>query len=169
VWSITTCDEAKRRIIEPGTPPAAKLFDTIEAFCRAGISCGVNIDPIIPLVTDSDNDLDAIIENCRVAGVKHAFGMIMRLRTDIWDRMKMLFRLLELPDAPSKYREIYGFEEPIGPAYISAKRHYSEKVSTRLRRRIIDSGIHCGFPDSMNESQLNKSASGQMSMTEYMR
>jgi len=33
VWSITTCNERIRRLIEPGTPPASSMFRTIE-ICR---------------------------------------------------------------------------------------------------------------------------------------
>ncbi|MCD6037536.1 MAG: hypothetical protein K0S67_1424 [Nitrososphaeraceae archaeon] len=49
VWSITTCDEKIRRVIEPGTPPASSMFEVIKEFTDSGICCGVNIDPIIPL------------------------------------------------------------------------------------------------------------------------
>ena len=53
VWSITTCNENIRRIVEPGTPPASAMFKVIKRFSDAGIRCAVNIDPIIPLITDS--------------------------------------------------------------------------------------------------------------------
>ena len=52
VWSITTCDEKVRRVIEPGTPPAHSMFKVIKKFADAGVCCGVNIDPIIPFITD---------------------------------------------------------------------------------------------------------------------
>src|SRR6266567_3558205 len=32
VWSITTCDEKIRRLIEPGTPPAYSMFKVIKKF-----------------------------------------------------------------------------------------------------------------------------------------
>lgn len=168
VWSVTTCDEAKKRLIEPGTPPASKLFDTIERFSKAGVSCGVNIDPIIPLITDSCPDLDAIIEKCRNAGIKYALGSVMHLRSDIWDRMKMLFQLLELPDAVPKYKEIYGFEEPLSSLYVYPNLRYSEKIMRHLNRRFVDNGILNGFPDFMEEAKLIKSVPGQMTMTEYL-
>jgi DNA repair photolyase len=49
IWSITTCDEKIRRVIEPGTPPASSMFGVIKEFTDSGICCGVNIDPIICL------------------------------------------------------------------------------------------------------------------------
>ncbi|MCI0563151.1 MAG: radical SAM protein, partial [Nitrososphaera sp.] len=45
VWSITSCNEKVRRVVEPGTPPADKIFATIKKFTEAGVRCGVNVDP----------------------------------------------------------------------------------------------------------------------------
>jgi DNA repair photolyase len=53
VRSITTCDEKIRRIIEPGTPPSSTIFNVIRKFIDEGVRCVVNIDPILPLITDS--------------------------------------------------------------------------------------------------------------------
>ena len=46
IWSITTCNEKIKRIIEPGTSPADKMFQVIEMFRKSGVLCAVNIDPI---------------------------------------------------------------------------------------------------------------------------
>src|SRR5215218_6870219 len=37
VWSVTTCDEKIRRIVEPGTPPASRIFKVIKKFAEAGL------------------------------------------------------------------------------------------------------------------------------------
>lgn len=71
VWSITTCDENIRRLIEPGTPPADVIFGAIRKFVDAGVCCAVNIDPILPLITDSGAHLDKIIAGCSNNGVRH--------------------------------------------------------------------------------------------------
>jgi DNA repair photolyase len=90
VWSITTCDENIRRYIEPGTPPTSAMFEVISKFTDAGIRCCINIDPIIPLITDSSDDIESIIDNSRKANVKYVSGAILRLRRDIWERMKTI-------------------------------------------------------------------------------
>src|SRR6185312_14781384 len=97
VWSITTVSEKTRRVVEPGTPTAERIFSVIKKFTDAGVPCGVNVDPIMPLVTDTD-ELDAVVQCCKEAGVKYVFGSILRMRKDIWDRMKMVLRLLNIPD-----------------------------------------------------------------------
>jgi DNA repair photolyase len=68
VWSITTCNERTRRIVEPGTAPAARIFKTIEKFASAEVACGVSVDPIMPLVTDNKEEIGAIVYACRRAG-----------------------------------------------------------------------------------------------------
>jgi DNA repair photolyase len=105
VWSVTTCDEKVRRIVEPGTPPARRIFEAIKKFTDAGVCCGVNIDPIIPLVTDSDQELEAVVKTCKEAGLRHVFGAPLRLRTDIWQRMKVVLRMLEIPKAIDCYKQ----------------------------------------------------------------
>jgi DNA repair photolyase len=146
IWSITTCNEKHRRVIEPGTPPSSKLFATIRKFSDEGICCAVNVDPIIPLVTDNEDEIGAVVESCKSAGLKYVFGSVLRLRADIWDRMKLVLQLLEIPDGAAKYKEIYDFEEPVSSNYVSAGKDYSDAILLRLRRRASDSGITASFP-----------------------
>lgn len=167
VWSITTANEKTRRVVEPGTPPSSKLFATIRKFSDSGIHCGVNIDPIMPLITDSDKEIDSIVAQCKESGVSHVFGAIMRIRADIWDRMKAVFRLLDIPAAASAYKEIYRFEEPMGLSYLSAHRQYSDGVLDLLREKISEYGLCHGFPDFLSETALNKANSGQSKLTGY--
>lgn len=84
---VTTCNERVRRLIEPGTPPASSMFTTIKKFVDAGVCCGVNVDPILPLITDSKEELDLILDSCNKSGVKYVFGAVLRLRDDIWQKM----------------------------------------------------------------------------------
>lgn len=168
IWSITTSSENIRRVIEPGTPPSSKLFATIGKFVDEGICCGVNIDPIIPLITDTEAELAATIDACRGAGLKHVFGAMMRLRSDIWERMKSVFQLLGTPNAVARYKEIYGFEEPLGSAYLSAKKSYSDKVLTLMERKIEAVGIRRGFPDFLKEVPLHRLNSGQSTLLGYL-
>lgn len=168
VWSITTTDERVRRVLEPGTPPASRLFATMKKFVQAGVRCGVNVDPVIPLVTDSENDIDSIAAGCRDAGVDQVFGAILRLRSDIWERMKIVFRLLDIPDALDRYKDIYRFDEPISSAYFSANRKYSDDVLAILESKILKYGMQSGFPDFLGETILNRAHSGQSVLTSYI-
>src|ERR687896_2361467 len=142
VWSITTSDEKIRRVIEPGTTPASRIFKVIKKFAEAGLCCGVNIDPIIPLVTDNERELKGLVNACREAAVRHLFGAPLRLRTDIWQRMKFVLQLLEVSDGIKRYKEIYDFEEPlVGSQYVSADARYINKIIGKLESIIKSNGM----------------------------
>ncbi|MEW6604877.1 MAG: radical SAM protein [Thermoproteota archaeon] len=168
IWSVTTCNEQKRWVVEPGTPPASRIFETIKKFADAGVCCGVNVDPIMPLVTDSDEELGAVVKACSEAGLRHVFGAMLRLRTDIWERMKMALRLLEIPDGIERYRQIYRFQEPLDASYVSADRWYADQVVNRLESLVKSHGMSCEFPDYMGPRRIDRSQIGQTSLHNFL-
>jgi DNA repair photolyase len=167
VWSLTTCSERTRRVIEPGTPPARRIFASIKKFTDAGVACGVNIDPIMPLVTDSEQELEAIVEGCRQAGVRHVFGAMLRLRADIWERMKLVLRLLDIKGGAERYGQIYRFEEPLTGSYVACDRAYSGRVLGRLEEMVRGRGISAGFPEHMGPRKIDKSCPGQTTILNF--
>jgi DNA repair photolyase len=168
VWSLTTCNEKIRRIVEPGTPPARRIFEVIKKFTNAGVCCGVNIDPIIPLVTDSGTEFEALVRSCKEAGLHHVFGAPLRLRTDIWQRMKVVLQLLEIPEGIDRYKEIYGFEEPLKSSYITADSTYAKKIADKLERMIKSHEMTTHFPEYMGPKRIDRSSLGQTTLHCYL-
>jgi DNA repair photolyase len=149
VWSITTCNESIRRTIEPGTPPTSAMFEVIKKFSDSGIRCAINIDPIIPLVTDSPEDIKSILDNGLKAGVQHVFGSTLRLREDIWKRMKTIFELLgiEKNNSIKEYRRLYRFSEPLRHNHnLAVDRIYSNTILENIRKAAMSRGMSFGFP-----------------------
>ena len=168
VWSITTCDEKIRRVVEPGTPPATRIFEAIKKFTAAGVCCGVNIDPIIPLVTDSEEHLDAVVRSCEHAGISFVSGAILRLRTDIWDRMKVILQLLEIPNGVNWYKQIYNFEEPLDSNYLEANKRYAEKIIILLDNATKSRGLARDFPDHIGQARIDRSHLGQITLHNFL-
>ena len=157
IWSITTCNEKIRRIIEPGTPPTYAMLAVIKKFSDAGIRCGVNIDPIIPLITDSPVDIESTLDNCLRAGVHYIFGAILRLRADIWERMKTILRMLSIRDGIQKYNRIFHFTEPLRSGYnIAADQFYSKTILENLRETVLQRGISFDFPNLAESKFIGK-------------
>ena len=159
VWSITTCSESIRRIIEPGTPPAFAMFEVIKKFSDSGIRCAINIDPIIPLVTDSPNDIETILDNGLKAGVQYVFGSTLRLRADIWERMKIIFELvgIEKNNRVKEYIRLYHFIEPLRQSYnLAVDKHYSNTILENLREAATSRGMSFGFPHLIGKSMQSK-------------
>lgn len=157
IWSITTSNEAIRRIVEPGTPPAHSLFSVIEKFRDVGIRCGVNIAPIMPLITDSPDNLESILDDCLRTGVGHVVGAILRLRSDIWERTKSVLIALSLANGIKEYEKIYHFRDPMGPGYnIESDHTYSKRILENLSERVRAKGMSFDFPDLIDPNRIKK-------------
>ena len=173
VWSITTCNEKIRRLTEPGTPPADAMFTVMKKFTENGICCGVNIDPILPLITDSPNHIEDILGRCYNSGVHYVSGDILRLRSDIWERMKTIFNLLKIKDAINEYKRIFQFAEPLNANYnIAANQSYSNEILNNLRQRILSRRMVFDFPDMIrSRTVVRNNASttpNQLTLVDYM-
>lgn len=170
VWSITTCDEKIRRLIEPGTPPTSTIFRVIRRFVDAGVCCVVNIDPILPLITDSEVHIDEILDACSVNGVRHIFGAVLRLRADIWERTKTILMSLDIPKGIPKYQKtIFQFSEPIRPGVnIGSAKSYENRILDMLKYRIRRKGMIPNLP-SMSDRRPNMINNGyQLTLMKYL-
>jgi DNA repair photolyase len=147
VWSITTNNESIKRVIEPGTPPSKSVFKVIEKFCKSGIKCVINIDPILPLITDSSEDIESIIDSANAIGVDYVSGAILRLRYDIWERMKYILQTLKNDNAINFYEKIYKFKDPISfKKNLNAEREYSDSIMEFLEKELQKRNMKFGFP-----------------------
>lgn len=176
VWSITTYDESIRRCIEPGTPPAYTMFKIIKNFGNRGIRTAVNIDPIIPLITDSLENIDMIITSCKTAGVKNVYGAFLRIRFDIWQRMKSIFKLLskESDLLIQHYKKLYNFTEPIRHNYnLNIDKNYEVRFLRILDKKVRENGMSIGFPSLEGISYDKRTKfknvdKNQLALTDYI-
>jgi DNA repair photolyase len=156
VWSITTCNEIVRRIIEPGTPSAAAIFKVVNRFSNAGIQCAINIDPIIPLITDSMDDIEFILDNCLKSGVRYIFGAPLRLRSDIWERMKIILKLLgKEKKGIEEYKRLFHFNEPLNKDYnLDADNDYTNTVLKNLKEAVLQRNMYFDFPPLIDSRSI---------------
>ena len=168
IWTVTACNEKIRRLIEPGTPPTESIFKVIKRFSQAGVCCAVNIDPILPLITDSDEEIESIIDSCVLSGVKYVHASILRLRLDIWERMKFVIKELAIDQGITEYQDkIYRFKLPLNPkSSIVANECYSFKVIEKLKNILVKTGILFEFPSLINTTQ-NKSHDNNYTSNNY--
>jgi DNA repair photolyase len=161
VWSITTCNEKIRRLVEPGTPLASSIFSAIRKFSDAGVCCGVNIDPVLPLISDSEEGIDLILDGCNRADVKYAFGAFLRLRSDIWQRMKIILKLLDIESGIDEYmNKIYQFTVPLERGYnISVNENYSHNLLKNLKEKVLKKGMFFDFPEFIESRRIKRSMS----------
>jgi len=79
--SVTTLDNALKRILEPRTASPASRLDLIEKLRAAGVPVGVLVAPVIPSINDSE--IERILEACKSAGAMTARYILLRLPFEV--------------------------------------------------------------------------------------
>jgi DNA repair photolyase len=77
--TLTTLDESLARLLEPLAPRPALRLAAIEALSGAGISVGVFPNPILPWITDTEANLDAVAGEAARAGARYFGGGVLYL------------------------------------------------------------------------------------------
>jgi DNA repair photolyase len=81
--SIGTLDREVWRLTEPGTPPPDKRVEAVRRLNDAGIPCGVLVAPILPGLSDRDDQVRAVIEACVEAGAVSISAIPLHLRPGV--------------------------------------------------------------------------------------
>ncbi|GAA3099651.1 intein-containing Rv2578c family radical SAM protein [Pseudonocardia yunnanensis] len=128
--SIALVDRSLQSRLEPGTPSPAARLDLVRRITDAGLSCGVMVAPVLPLLTDSAEALDALLTQVKEAGATGATVLALHLRpgTREWF-LGWLAR--EHPKLVEPYARLYRRGAYIDPAYRHA---LAERVAPLLRR-----------------------------------
>src|SRR5215203_5998560 len=66
--SLALLDEELHRSLEPGTPTPRARLDLVRRIRATGLPCGVLVAPILPYLTDSEADLEALVSELAAAG-----------------------------------------------------------------------------------------------------
>src|ERR1700737_3143064 len=72
--TITTLNVDLARILEPRAPRPDLRMETVRKLSQAGIRAGVSCSPVIPGITDSLRNLEALVRATAEAGGKHIFA-----------------------------------------------------------------------------------------------
>jgi DNA repair photolyase len=79
-FSIGTLDRDVWQLTEPGTPPPDKRIEAVRRLSELGISCGVLVAPVLPGLSDSEEQLRQVTEACAAAGAESIHGVALHLR-----------------------------------------------------------------------------------------
>ncbi len=105
-FSITTMDPVLCRRIEPGTPPPAKRLRALETLAVAGIDAGVLVAPIIPGVTDSPENLEAVVRASASHGARFLSSATLNLKPGTKQHFMSYLRQ-DYPDLVAEYRRLF--------------------------------------------------------------
>jgi DNA repair photolyase len=72
--TVTTMNGDLARILEPRAPRPDLRIEAVRELSAAGINVGVSASPVLPGITDSPADLEAVVRAAAEAGAKHIFA-----------------------------------------------------------------------------------------------
>jgi DNA repair photolyase len=81
--SIGTLDRDVWRLTEPGTPPPDRRVEAVRRLTEAGVECGVLIAPILPGLSDREDQVQAVANACLEAGAASVAAIPLHLRTGV--------------------------------------------------------------------------------------
>ena len=80
--TLTNADDKQSSMIEPNVCPTSRRYEVLKEFHKRGIPTVVWLTPLLPFLTDTDENFNRLMEYCLDAGVKGivCFGIGMTLR-----------------------------------------------------------------------------------------
>ena len=110
-FSISTLDEKLAKELESGAPSPKERLETLQKTKEAGFLCGVNAIPLLPFISDTDEELEKIIALAKQYGADYILvGGLTLFGNDEKDSKQLYFKFLRnyYPHLLEKYEKIYG-------------------------------------------------------------
>ena len=128
--SIALTDETVHEALEPGTPTPRARLELVRSIVAAGLPCQVLVAPVLPMITDSDEQLDRLLGQIAAAGATGATVFALHLRPGA---REWFWRYLNVhhPHLVDTYAKLYR-----GGSYVSRSfaTDLSHRSSALLRR-----------------------------------
>jgi DNA repair photolyase len=134
--SIAIFDHALHQAVEPGTPSPRARLNLVRAIRAAGFDCFVMLAPVLPLLTDSAEQLDAALARIAAAGATSATVLPLHLRPGAREWF-MAWLASDRPDLVGAYEQLYS-----RGSYVS--RAYQERLGDLFRPLLARHGLGKG-------------------------
>ncbi len=131
--TVTTMNRRLAKLTEPFAPRPDLRMKAVGELARAGVSAGVIASPVLPLLTDSEENLESVARAAKMAGADQFSANVLFLKPSA---QKVFFPFLaaKFPKYLARYQRNYKSR-----AYLQGK--YVEKV----RERVNDIRVHVGI------------------------
>lgn len=134
--TVTTLNERLASIIEPGAPEPSRRIKAMKQLSENGIPVILRLDPLLPFLTDDEENIKRVIEVAAEAGVKHIISSTYKVKRDNLSRI-----LSSFPDLSEKYKEVYFKNgEKIHGSYYAPKK-YRESILLKVKEEAKRHGL----------------------------
>jgi DNA repair photolyase len=125
-FTITALDDEVQRVFEPRSLPASARLVALAELAGAGIVTWVFCGPLLPFLSDGEEQIDALFGDLARAGVSYIIVDSMKLSGAIWGKVrKVLGR--DHPDLVEKYRHIAADRRPYHETLMARAQRLAEK------------------------------------------
>jgi DNA repair photolyase len=114
--TVTTLDADLARILEPRAPRPDLRMDAVRELSQAGITVGLSCSPVLPGITDSPTDLEALVRAAAAAGARHIFAGPLFLKP-CSAAIFLPFLEQHFPQLVENYRQRYQDRSFLPPSY----------------------------------------------------
>jgi DNA repair photolyase len=125
--TVTTMNVELARILEPRAPRPDLRMEAVRQLCDAGLTVGVSASPVLPGITDSPADLEAVVNAAAAAGARHIFAGALFLKP-CSAAVFLPFLEQHFPQLVASYRERYADRSFLPPSYGKRISHLIAKL-----------------------------------------
>ncbi len=125
-FTIATLNEDARQVLEPRASPIPARLAALAELSQAGIKTWGFCGPLLPLLSDSEEQMDALFRELAQAGVSHIIVDSMKLSGAIGGRVRKVLER-HYPDLVEGYRHIAANRVPYHGALMARARILAEK------------------------------------------
>jgi DNA repair photolyase len=135
--TITTPDESWARVWEPEASSVSDRMEILRQAKAAGLETAVMFGPLLPEISDSDEDLARLFELAADVGVDRIWTDKLNPRPRVWPSLQETLQRYR-PDLCERYRRVL-FDPACRQAY-----------TAEIDRRIRDAARSAGIADRLN-------------------
>ncbi len=110
-FSFSTLDERISKSLEPGAPTPEDRLKALEKCLQRGFYAGVSFIPVLPYISDTEEQIDAMIKTAAEYGANFVFvGSLTLFGDKPGDCKSLYYRFLEehYPELIPEYKSLFG-------------------------------------------------------------
>ncbi len=141
--SISSMDEKVTRILEPGAIPPLQRLELIRKLKQEGFLVGVNAMPLLPFISDTDEEMEKIVNAAKEFGADYILIAGLTLFGEgPADSKTLFYKFLERydPSLIPAYRKLYGSRFYTPFSYQEQLKNKATKLCAKynIRTRILE-------------------------------
>ncbi len=153
--TVTTLDVELARILEPRAPRPDLRMAAVRELAEAGITVGVSCSPVLPGITDSAANLEAVVRAAAAAGARHIFAGPLFLKP-CSAAVFLPFLEQHFPHLVENYRERYQDRSFLPASYGKRISELVAKFREKYGIRRGNRGGEPAFADKWPRQSLNQ-------------